>query len=134
MSAPVPPASGGSQSRSSSSSARAVEVVRSSGWIAALLALVAVLTFMGFLQLGTGCLLMTAASKHLSATELGLLALLEPIIGPIWVWALMAERPDAAALTGGVIVLCAVIANELFAAWTQRPAVAAGVPPVPPGA
>jgi drug/metabolite transporter (DMT)-like permease len=94
---------------------------------------VAVLTLMGFVQLGTGCLLMTAASKHLSATELGLLALLEPILGPIWVWALMGERPGAAALTGGVIVLCAVLANEIVAAW-KRPAIATGVPPVPPGA
>jgi drug/metabolite transporter (DMT)-like permease len=41
----------------------------------------AVLALMGCVQLGTGCLLMTAASKHLSATELGLLALLEPILG-----------------------------------------------------
>ncbi len=96
---------------------------------------VAVLTFMGFLQLGTGCLLMTAASKHLSATELGLLALLEPILGPLWVWALMGERPGAAALTGGVIVLSAVLANELFAAWKGgRAPITAGVPPLPPGA
>lgn len=77
----------------------------------------AVLALMGCVQLGTGCLLVTAASKHLSATEIGLLALLEPIIGPLWVWALMGERPDAATLTGGVIVLTAVIANEAFAAW-----------------
>jgi len=95
---------------------------------------VAVLTLMGVVQLGTGCLLMTAASKHLSATELGLLALLEPILGPVWVWALMGERPGAAALAGGVIVLCSVLANEIVAAWKGRPAVAAGVPPVPPGA
>ena len=77
----------------------------------------AILAVMGSVQLGIGCLLATAASKHLSATELGLLALLEPIIGPLWVWALMSEAPGAAALTGGVIVLTAVIANEAFAAW-----------------
>jgi drug/metabolite transporter (DMT)-like permease len=95
---------------------------------------IAVLTSMGFLQLGTGCLLMTASSKHLSATELGLLALLEPILGPLWVWALMGERPGAAALTGGVIVLGAVIANQLFATWKRARAGIADVPPVPPGA
>ena len=48
---------------------------------------------MGCVQLGTGCLLATAASKDLSATELGLLALLEPILGPVWVWVLMGEHP-----------------------------------------
>jgi drug/metabolite transporter (DMT)-like permease len=75
---------------------------------------------MGSVQLGAGCLLATAASKHLSATELGLIALLEPILGPIWVWVLMHEHPGAATLVGGSIVLAAVFANEAFAAWRGR--------------
>jgi drug/metabolite transporter (DMT)-like permease len=86
----------------------------------------AVLALMGCVQLGTGCLLATAASKHLSATELGLLALLEPILGPLWVWALMSERPGPSTLVGAVVVLGAVIANEAFAAWrSTRDATAA---------
>jgi drug/metabolite transporter (DMT)-like permease len=85
----------------------------------------AILAVMGCVQLGTGCLLATAASKHLSATELGLLALLEPILGPVWVWALMGEDPGAATLIGGTIVLTAVFANEAFAAWRGRAASAA---------
>jgi len=80
----------------------------------------AILALMGCVQLGTGCLLATAASKHLSATELGLLALLEPILGPIWVWVLMSEHPGAATLVGGAIVLAAVFANEAFGAWRGR--------------
>jgi len=80
----------------------------------------AILAVMGCIQLGTGCLLATAASKYLSAMELGLLALLEPILGPIWVWMLMGENPGAATLTGGAIVLAAVLANEAFAAWRVR--------------
>ncbi|HKU88110.1 MAG TPA: DMT family transporter [Casimicrobiaceae bacterium] len=81
----------------------------------------AILAIMGCVQLGTGCLLATAASKHLSATELGLLALLEPILGPIWVWVLMDEHPGAATLAGGAVVLSAVFANQAFAAWRRRP-------------
>jgi drug/metabolite transporter (DMT)-like permease len=84
----------------------------------------AVLLLMGCVQLGTGCLLMTAAARELSATELGLLALLEPILGPIWVWALMGEQPSPLTLTGAGVVLSAVIANELFAAYRARGAVA----------
>jgi drug/metabolite transporter (DMT)-like permease len=85
----------------------------------------AILALMGAVQLGTGCLLATAASKALSATEIGLLALLEPILGPVWVWALMSEQPGPAALLGGGIVLGAVLANQAFAAWRGRvPAVA----------
>jgi drug/metabolite transporter (DMT)-like permease len=81
---------------------------------------IVILVFMGCVQLGTGCLLVTAASRTLSATELGLLALLEPIIGPIWVWLLMGEDPGGHALAGGGLVLAAVIANEAFAAWRGR--------------
>jgi len=81
---------------------------------------VAVLLLMGCIQLGVGCLLATAASRTLSATELGLLALLEPILGPLWVWALLGEHPGTSALIGGAFVLCAVIANEAIAAWQGR--------------
>jgi len=90
-----------------------------------------VLAFMGCVQLGTGCLLATAASRTLSATELGLLALLEPILGPIWVWVLLDEYPGANALAGGAIVLGAVIANQLVAAWLGRGAGTAGPLPGP---
>ncbi len=85
-----------------------------------------VLALMGCVQLGTGCLLATAASKHLSATELGLLALLEPILGPIWVWVLMGEHPGTPTLVGGSIVLAAVFANEALGAWRARSRTAGG--------
>ncbi len=79
-----------------------------------------ILGFMGCIQLGTGCLLSTAASRTLPATELGLLGLLEPILGPIWVWVLLGEHPGSRALMGGLLVLSAVIANQLFIAWRNR--------------
>jgi drug/metabolite transporter (DMT)-like permease len=81
-----------------------------------------ILALMGCVQLGAGCLLATAASKHLSATELGLLALLEPILGPVWVWMLMNEHPGTSTLVGGAIVLAAVFVNEAFGAWRARSA------------
>jgi drug/metabolite transporter (DMT)-like permease len=83
-----------------------------------------VLLLMGCVQLGTGCLLMTAATRDLSATELGLLALLEPILGPVWVWVLMGEKPDTMTLVGAAIVLSAVLGNEAFAAVVSRGALA----------
>ena len=80
----------------------------------------AVLAIMGCVQLGIGCLLATAASRALSATELGLLALIEPILGPLWVWMLLGEHPGAYALAGGALVLSAVIANQVLAATRGR--------------
>ncbi|HEX4886100.1 MAG TPA: DMT family transporter [Casimicrobiaceae bacterium] len=90
-----------------------------------------ILAVLGCVQLGTGCLLMVAASRHLTATELGLLALLEPILGPIWVWVLLGEDPGRLALVGGAIVLGAVVANEAWAAWRGRGTTAALAPPTP---
>jgi len=90
------------------------------GPFAATLRDIAILVFMGCVQLGVGCLLATAASRTLSATEIGLLALLEPIMGPLWVWLLMGEDPGGNALLGGFIVLAAVVSNEAFAAWRGR--------------
>jgi drug/metabolite transporter (DMT)-like permease len=92
-----------------------------------------ILGVMGCVQLGTGCLLMVAASRHLSATELGLLALLEPILGPIWVWVLLGENPGSMALVGGTIVLAAVIANQALAAWRGRGDAPSAAPLTTPG-
>ena len=90
------------------------------GPFAATMSDLGILAFMGCVQLGAGCLLATAASRTLTASELGLLALLEPILGPVWVWVLMGETPGRSALLGGAIVLSAVVGNEVFAAWRGR--------------
>lgn len=71
----------------------------------------AVLAGMGVLQLGAGCLLMTLATRHLGASEIGLFALLETILGPLWVWLGVGERPSDVALAGGGVVVAAVVAN-----------------------
>lgn len=72
----------------------------------------AVLAPMGMLQLGLGCLLMTRATRYLSAGEVGLLALIETILAPLWVWLAIGERPGALALVGAAIVFGALVVNE----------------------
>lgn len=73
-----------------------------------------VLWIMGWVQLGIGCVLMTIATRYLSAGEVGLLSLLETILGPIWVWLGIGERPTDIALLGGLIVIVALLANGLL--------------------
>jgi drug/metabolite transporter (DMT)-like permease len=89
----------------------------------------AVLAPMGFLQLGLGCLLMTKATRYLSAGEVGLLSLIETILAPLWVWIGVGERPTELALVGGVIVFGALVANEWVGFRQARPVAA----PVTPG-
>jgi drug/metabolite transporter (DMT)-like permease len=83
-----------------------------------------VLALMGFIQLGLGCVLMTMATRHLEAGEIGLLALLETILGPIWVWIGVGERPSDLALIGGLVVLTALAADSLPALRGLAPAAA----------
>jgi len=79
-----------------------------------------VLGVMGWIQLGIGCVLMVMAARHLSAAEIGLLALLETILGPIWVWLGIGERPTDMALVGGFMVIFALLLNGLLG-MRQRP-------------
>jgi drug/metabolite transporter (DMT)-like permease len=73
-----------------------------------------VLGIMGWVQLGTGCVLMTLATRYLSAGEVGLFTLLETILGPIWVWLGLGERPTDMALAGGLMVIFALLLNGLL--------------------
>ena len=40
---------------------------------------------------------------------MALITLLEIVLGPLWVWIALSEQPGAATLTGGAIVLVAVL-------------------------
>jgi heme A synthase len=37
--------------------------------------------------------------------------MLETVLGPVWVWLVLNERPDAASLTGGALIFVALVAN-----------------------
>lgn len=80
---------------------------------------VALLALLGVFQLGIPCMWMVAAARHLSATEIALLALLEVLLGPLWAWLGAGERPAAATLTGGALVIAALVLNEIVP--RQRP-------------
>lgn len=74
----------------------------------------AILALLGSVQLALPCMLMVRAVRHLSAQEVGLISLLEVVLGPLWAWLGAGEAMAAATLQGGVVVLVALIANELM--------------------
>lgn len=78
------------------------------------------LALMGCVQLGLGCWLMTLAVRHLRAAEMGLLALGETLLAPIWVWLGVGEAPDSAALAGGALIVGALAVNAGIALGTDR--------------
>jgi drug/metabolite transporter (DMT)-like permease len=76
---------------------------------------IALLALLGFAQLGLPCMLLVAATRHLAATEVALLALLEVVLGPLWAWLGAGEVPAATSFAGGALVLSALLLNELAA-------------------
>jgi drug/metabolite transporter (DMT)-like permease len=66
------------------------------------------LTLAGVLQLGLSHVLYATAIKHVSALEAILIAVIEPILNPLWVLLIMGEAPGPWALLGGLIVLVSV--------------------------
>jgi len=79
-----------------------------------------VLGVLGVFQLGVPCLMLVLASRTLTAPEIALLALLEVVLGPLWVWLGAGEVPAGTTLLGGAIVLAALAGNEL-AGMRSRP-------------
>jgi drug/metabolite transporter (DMT)-like permease len=78
------------------------------------------LAVMGCVQLGLGCWLMMLAVRHLRAAEMGLLALGETILAPLWVWLGVGEAPGSAALAGGALIVGALALNAGIALRTDR--------------
>jgi drug/metabolite transporter (DMT)-like permease len=74
---------------------------------------VALLAFLGVIQLGLPCMLLVLASRALLAPEIALLGLLEVVLGPLWAWLGAGEEPGRSTLIGGAIVLMALVGNEI---------------------
>jgi drug/metabolite transporter (DMT)-like permease len=85
---------------------------------------VALLAFLGVFQLALPCLLLVLASRVLLAPEMALIGLLEVVLGPLWAWLGAGEVPARATVTGGAIVLAALIVNELVTFRRARHAAA----------
>jgi drug/metabolite transporter (DMT)-like permease len=79
-----------------------------------------ILAALGVFQLGLPCMLMVGATRHLAPHEIGLLCLLEVVLGPLWVWLGVGESPTASTLQGGVLVLAALVLNELVGLRGRR--------------
>ncbi|MBL8492067.1 MAG: DMT family transporter [Rhodocyclaceae bacterium] len=75
----------------------------------------ALLALLGVVQLALPCLIVVRLSRELPAPEIALLGLLEVLFGVAWAWLGAGERPDAATLVGGTLVLGALAANEALA-------------------
>jgi drug/metabolite transporter (DMT)-like permease len=67
------------------------------------------LATLGIGQIGLGFALLTVGARLIPAAQVGLITLLEVVLGPLWVWLAMDERPSTLTLVGGAIVIVAIV-------------------------
>ena len=79
------------------------------------------LAVFGAVQLGGGLLLFTAGARLIPVAEASLIAVLESVLGPVWVWLALGETPSPASLAGGAIILGALVAHTAVDLRAARP-------------
>ena len=67
------------------------------------------LAALGIGQIGLGFALLTVGARLIPAAQVGLITLLEVVLGPLWVWLALDERPSTLTLVGGAIVIVAIV-------------------------
>jgi drug/metabolite transporter (DMT)-like permease len=73
------------------------------------------LLIMGLYVVPVGTALMYVGPRYIPAAEVGLLLLMESILGPIWVWLVLSEQPSVNTLVGGAIILSTLVINTVWA-------------------
>ena len=72
------------------------------------------LTFLGFVQIGLGYLFFTYGQRRIPAIESSLIAMLEPILNPLWVMIGYHEIPSGWSLAGGLIIIMTLSARMIY--------------------
>jgi len=64
-----------------------------------------VLGAMGLFQMPLAMIFMASATRYISSPEAGMFQLIESVLGPVWVWLAIGEKPPKATFIGGAIIL-----------------------------
>jgi drug/metabolite transporter, DME family len=82
----------------------------------------AVLLWLGVFQIGLAYVLLTKGVAQVTALEASLLLLAEPVLNPLWAWAVHREAVAGWSMAGGAIILGATVVRTVRAAGTARQA------------
>jgi drug/metabolite transporter, DME family len=80
-----------------------------------------VLVALGTFQIGLPYVLYGMAVRRLRALESSLLAMIEPVLNPIWVLLATGEKPSVMAAIGGAVIVASVAFNALHRSLRQKP-------------
>jgi drug/metabolite transporter (DMT)-like permease len=73
---------------------------------------VAVIGYLGVIQIGLAYFCIAKGIRHVSALEASSLLLVEPALNPVWAWMIHGERPSDWALAGGALILAATLVKS----------------------
>jgi drug/metabolite transporter, DME family len=74
---------------------------------------VLILLYMGIIQIGISYMIFNEGIKYVSATESMIIATMEAIFNPIWVFLGIGEVPSIYAIAGGLLIMCAILWRNL---------------------
>jgi drug/metabolite transporter (DMT)-like permease len=77
---------------------------------------VGAIAVLGLFQVGVSAILFAAAIKRISAVSANLIAVIEPVFNPIWVFLALGEAPGPKAVIGGLIIVVAVTGASIISA------------------
>ncbi|HCA41899.1 MAG TPA: EamA family transporter [Bacteroidetes bacterium] len=72
------------------------------------------LLYLGIFQIGVSYMIFNAGLKYVSATESMIIAMLEAVFNPIWVFIGVGERPSDYAILGGVIIFVTIFIHNII--------------------
>jgi drug/metabolite transporter (DMT)-like permease len=76
--------------------------------------------FMGLIQIGAASALFAYGIKRVTAIQAMLTAMIEPVLNPVWVFAVTGEKPAFSALLGGGIIIAALTLSAVLSARRGR--------------
>jgi drug/metabolite transporter (DMT)-like permease len=78
---------------------------------------------LGIVQMGFSAVLFSVAIKRVSAIQAYLIAVIEPVFNPVWVFFALGESPGVHTLIGGGIILLAVTSASVISAHRREGAI-----------
>lgn len=77
--------------------------------------------YLGMIQIGVAYTLFTLGmARGVRSLDAGIVAYIEPVLNPVWVFLFLAERPPRWAIAGGSIIVGAVVVHTVMSARKAR--------------
>jgi drug/metabolite transporter (DMT)-like permease len=76
-------------------------------------------SFMGIFQIGAASALFAFGIQRVNAVQAMLTAMIEPVLNPMWVFLVTGEGPSLSAISGGSIIILAVLVSSLVS-WRRN--------------